>query len=243
MARNARIKSESGFYHVMIRGIGRQILFEDDDDYNRFLETLKRYLDEHAIEIHAYCLMDNHVHLLIRDLQNELDLFMKKLEGSYAYYFNHKYERVGPLFQDRFRSEVIEDDAYYAIVLRYILQNPQAAHISAADTYRWSSYAVNGGGIIQTDYSVAFFGGKEQLLAYILEPNEDSCLEPFPVPISDNHAKEIIRNQLHIESGTQLQSYDKAARDDALHTLKECGLSVRQIERLTGINRGIVLKA
>ena len=229
----------------MIRGIGRQILFEDDDDYNRFLETLKRYLDEHATEIHAYCLMENHVHLLIRDLQNELDIFMKKLEVSYAYYFNHKYERIGTLFQDRFRSEAIEDDAYFAVVLRYILQNPQAAHISAVDTYRWSSYTetVNGGGIIQTDYAVEFFGGKEQLLAYILEPNEDSCLEPFPIPISDNRAREIIRSQLHIVSGTQLQSYEKAAGADALHTLKECGLSVRQIERLTGINRGIVLKA
>lgn len=245
MSRNARIKSESGFYHVMIRGIGRQLLFEDDNDYDRFLETMKRYLNEHAIEIHAYCLMENHVHLLMRDLQNELDLFMKRLEGSYAYYFNHKYERVGTLFQDRFRSEVIESDAYFADVLRYILQNPQNAHICATDAYRWSSYAetVNGGGIVQTDYAVEFFGGKEKLLAYVLEPGKDNCLDLNPVPVSDNHAREIIRKQLHIENGIQLQSYGKKERDDALRVLKKHGMSVRQIERLTGINRGIVLKA
>ena len=78
-----------------------------------FLDTLKRYCDEHKIEIHAYCLMENHVHLLIRDAHNELDVFMKKLQGSYAFYFNHKYERVGTLFQDRFKSQPVADDAYF----------------------------------------------------------------------------------------------------------------------------------
>ena len=179
MARQARKKSESGFYHVIVRGMGKQILFEDGEDYNRFLETVKRYRNDHGIQLHAYCLMENHVHMLIRDLGDQLDTFMKKVEGSYAFYYNHKYERMGALFQERYKSEAIDD----------------------------------------------------------------KCMEPSSGALSDSTAKQMIRDCLNIESGTQLQSYDKAKRDHALRILKESGLSVRQIERLTGISRGIVLKA
>ena len=245
MARTARQKSESGFYHVMIRGIGKQILFEDNEDFNRFLITVKRYLREHEVQIHAYCMMENHVHMLIRDPQKELAVFMKKLEGNYAFYFNHKYERIGTLFQERYKSEPIDNDEYFAVVLRYILQNPLKAGICAVETYPWSSYSeiVKRREIIQTDFAEDFFGGKESLLEYILRENDDICMEPSPAPINDSRAKQIIHNRLHIESGTQLQSYEKNERDKALRILKENGLSIRQIERLTGINRGIVLKA
>ena len=245
MARSAREKSESGFYHVIIRGIGKQILFEDDEDYYRFLDTLKRYRDELKTEIHAYCLMENHVHLLIRDTHNELDVFMKKVQGSYAFYFNHKYERVGTLFQDRFKSQPVDSDAYFAVVLRYILQNPEKAGICKTDVYPWSSYqeTVNGGGIVCTDFAMEIFGSRKLLQEYVLAANDDQCMEPAPPPISDSHAQKIIREKLKIENGTVLQTFSKETRDNALRILKDTGLSVRQIERLTGISRGIILKA
>ena len=85
----------------MIRGIGKQILFEEDNDYKRFIFTMKKYMNIHEVRIYAYCLMENHVHMLISDPKDEMDVFMKKLEGSYAFYFNHKYERIGTLFQER----------------------------------------------------------------------------------------------------------------------------------------------
>ncbi len=99
MPRLARQKSETGFYHILLRGVGRQNIFEDDEDKQRFLETLERYKKELNFELHAYCLMGNHVHLLIKDVANQLDQIMKKIAGSYAYYFNRKYERVGHLEQ------------------------------------------------------------------------------------------------------------------------------------------------
>lgn len=245
MARNARKKSRSGYYHVIIRGIGKQILFECAEDHRYFLAMMKRYLTEHAVRIHAYCMMENHVHLLLYDPQDELDVFMKKLEGSYAFYYNHRYERSGTLFQDRFKSEPIEDDAYYVVVLRYILQNPVKAGIDTVESYPWSSYRELTGGAetIQADFAIGLFGGKEELVSYVRRPNEDVCLEPSPVPISDTRAKLILRECLRTESGTQLQAMDREARDSALRTLKEKGLSVRQIERLTGINRGVILRA
>ena len=90
MQRAARQKSESGYYHVILRGIGKQILFEDDEDNERFPSTAQRCRMELGFELVAYCLMENHVHLLLHDTKDRLDLIMKKIAGSYAHYFNHK---------------------------------------------------------------------------------------------------------------------------------------------------------
>ena len=247
MARTARKKSISGFYHVMVRGIGKQVLFEEDNDYMRFLSTMKRYIDEHEIRIYAYCLMENHVHILLCDPCDDMDVFMKKLEGSYAFYFNRKYERVGTLFQERYKSEAIDDNAYLLVVLRYILQNPKKAGINTIEGYPWSSYAktftaLEGNEIIDDSFG-EMFGSKKRLHKFILEPNDDKCMEPSPGAINDRMARKIICDQLNIKSGIELQSCDKVKRDEALRVLKACGLSIRQIERLTGINRGVVLKA
>lgn len=83
--------------------------------------------------------MENHVHLLLRDTKDQLDLVMKKITGSYAYYFNHKYDRSGHLFQDRYGCEVVEDDAYLMTVIRYIHRNPEKAGIAKAGDYRFGA--------------------------------------------------------------------------------------------------------
>ena len=255
MPRHARKKSGSGFYHVIIRGIGKQILFEDRQDYLHFKETLKRFIESCSVEIHAYCMMENHVHLLLRDINGEMDVFMKRLEGSYAYYYNHKYERAGILFQNRFMSEPIDNDAYFAVVLRYILQNPVKAGTGTVTGYPWSSYGemankseagkpeAGRSDWLTTAFAENFFGDRKALLDYVCEPGSEACMEPAKPPVNDRRARQIICETLSIASGTQLQQYDRADRDRALRILKENGLSVRQIERLTGINRGIVLKA
>ena len=114
MPRRARTISNSGYYHVVMRGIGKQILFEERADYLRFLETLERYLSEEPFDVLAYCLMENHVHLLLHT-QSGLERIMKRIAGSYAYYFNNKYERSGHLFQDRFSSEPIDSDSFWQL--------------------------------------------------------------------------------------------------------------------------------
>ena len=139
MPRSARNHSESGYYHVVNREIGRQILFEKKGDYVRFLDTLRRYLKEEPFELIAYCLMENHFHLLLHTKDN-LEGIMKRLSCSYAYYFNEKYEREGHLFQDRFRSEPITDDSYLLAAVRYIHNNPVKAGICSREEYPWSSW-------------------------------------------------------------------------------------------------------
>ncbi|MBQ3849619.1 MAG: transposase, partial [Clostridia bacterium] len=104
MSRQARRLSETGYFHVIVRGIGKQLLFEHDDDYRYYLMLLERYISQLSVSVCAYCLMENHVHLLLKDSKNELSLFMKKMGVSYSSYFNKKYDRTGHLFQDRFFS-------------------------------------------------------------------------------------------------------------------------------------------
>ena len=104
MPRQARVKSESGYTHLIVRGIGRQVLFEAREDYQFYLAILERYSHETEIQVCAYCLMENHVHLLVCDANARIALMMKKLGVSYSQYFNRKYKRQGHLFQDRYLS-------------------------------------------------------------------------------------------------------------------------------------------
>ena len=131
MPRTARKKSKSGIYHIIMRGINRQTIFEDEEDCAQFLEALQRYKEKSNYQVYAYCLMGNHVHLLVKIGIELLEQVMRRLCGSYVYWYNNKYQRVGNLFQDRFKSEPVEDDQYFQIVQRYIHQNPVKAGLSS----------------------------------------------------------------------------------------------------------------
>ena len=102
----------------MLRGINHQLIFEEDEDMQRFIDTLKRYKDECGYSLYAYCLMGNHIHILLKEENEEISSILKRIAGSYVYWYNWKYGRSGHLFQDRFKSEPVEDDAYFLTVLR-----------------------------------------------------------------------------------------------------------------------------
>lgn len=104
MPRSARLKSESGMYHIIMRGINRQILFWDEKDFIRFIQTLEKYKNICEFNLYAYCLMDNHLHLLLREGKEPLETVMRRICGSYVFWYNKKYDRIGYLFQDRFKS-------------------------------------------------------------------------------------------------------------------------------------------
>ncbi len=246
MPRQARAKSESGYYHILLRGIGRQNIFEDQEDREKFLQLLERYKEELKFKIVAYCLMGNHVHLLIEDVGRELDLMMKKIAGSYAYYFNWKYERVGHLFQDRFKSEPIEDNAYFLTVIRYIHQNPIKAGISKVDSYPWSSYNayIQGGDLVDTEKVLEMLNGKDGFVQFMIEEDASNCLEMVETHrLTDEKALEIIRRIAKVQNAQAVQNFDLVKRNKVLHALKKQGVSIRQLSRLTGVNRGVVLKA
>ena len=245
MARQARKFSALGYLHVIIRGIGKQLLFEEPADYLFFLSILKHFSNETNVTVCAYCLMENHVHLLLYDKERQIPLLMKKLGVKYSAYYNKKYERTGHLFQDRYKSEPVEDCAYLARVFRYILKNPEKAGICNASEYRWNSYLLydNNSSFVDTSSIVPLIGNKKDYETFLKEPDENEYLEDRSAPHDDQWAISIIHALLNGKSGTVLQSYDRVSRDKAIRSLKTAGLTVRQLERLTGINRGIIQRA
>jgi len=242
MGRQARQKSGSGYYHVICRGIGRQLLFEEKEDYLHCLGTLERYAAGNGAVLIAYCLMSNHIHLIVH-AQHDLDRYMKQVLVSYAQYYNLKYDRVGHLFQNRYQSMPIEEESYLLQAVRYVHNNPQRAGIGQRESYPWSSYGQYEGraGICDTSLILGIIGGEEAFCAFSLqEEGEYRAPSGMQEKVSDEEARRILLEEMQLSSGTQLQQMDRESRDAALTRLRAFGLTVRQIERLTGINRGVI---
>ncbi len=247
MPRTRRISSRSGYMHLIVRGSGKQIIFEERRDYIFYLQCLKRFSIETKVTICAYCLMDNHVHLLIYDPGQNMAAFMQKMGSSYSGYFNRKYQCTGHVFQDRYNSQPIDETEYLARVFRYILNNPQKAGICRASEYPWSSYEKYGleGSFVDTSIFQEMFGSRENYAEFISAKYDDDD-EDYEIsrPVRDDEwAAALIRRELGVESGTVIRSFDWEKRNEALRLLKGKGLSVRQIERLTGINRNTIQRA
>lgn len=243
MSRQPRITGE--YLHIIVRGIGKQILFEEQTDNEKYLYYLKKYAEQEEVTILAYCLMENHVHLLVRDTRGAISSFMKKIGVSYALYYNRKYDRIGHLFQDRYKSENINNDVYLLSAFRYILNNPVKAGICGAAEYRWSSYYEYGkkNGLADPEILYDMIGDKKSLAKFLLQKDEMDHIEADTPKKDDSWALQTIQDALNITSGTQIQQFGRTQRDEALTLLKRKGLTVRQLERLTGINRGVIQKA
>lgn len=246
MPRHARQKSESGIYHIMLRGINRQVIFEDEEDNLKFLETLKNYKAISEYKIFAYCLMSNHVHLLLKVEKEDIDLIIKRIASSYVYWYNWKYKRNGHLFQDRFKSEPVEDDAYFLTVVRYIHQNPiKAGLCKNIDGYKFSSYNeyVKNPIMVDTDFCFGIID-KDQFIDFNEEYSQDICLEieEDNFRLTDDEAKEIIHKISKCRTVSEFQNLSIDKRDKYLKSLRNHGLSIRQISRLTGIGFNIVRK-
>lgn len=133
--------------HIVQRGSDRMVCFRDEPDYLVYLALLRVISASAGCAIHAYCLMSNHVHLLTTPASSgACSSMMKGLAQRYAYYFNRKYVRTGPLWDGRFRSCLVDSARYVLACYRYVELNPvRAGIVSHPDAYRWSSYAVNAG--------------------------------------------------------------------------------------------------
>ncbi|CQR72303.1 Transposase IS200 like protein [Sporomusa ovata DSM 2662] len=246
MGRKARKMSTTGYYHVVFRGINRQHLFEEESDFLYFIESLKQLKAEMLFELHAYCLMSNHVHLLMREKQiGDISVIMKRLLTKYVMYFNRKYERSGALIASRYKSVPVEIDEYFVPLMCYIHQNPiRAGIVKKPEEYRFSSYNdyVQGGNLTDTSFSLKMLGRDEWLRLHQIIRNDD-----FDVSGKKNLSEEEIRRRiLQCTEGREpheVAAWPKPERDALLRRLKEkeC-LSIRQIERATGISRGVVAK-
>ena len=140
MTKHSREYSHTDVYHIIIKGIDSQDIFYDDKDRIIFLKHLLETKLKFFYRIYAYCLMSNHVHLVLSVEDNLLSKSIQSLTIKYAHYFNKKYKRSGPFVQNRFNSKVVENRNYFLEVCRYVHRNPENAGFEKTQNYKWSSY-------------------------------------------------------------------------------------------------------
>lgn len=141
MARPPRVQYEDAFYHITARGNARQKIYLDDFDREMFLDNIGKAFDRFGFIIHAFVLMDNHYHLLIQTPHANLSLIMRYINGLYTQAFNRRHKRVGHIFQGRYKSIIVDRDAHYLELIRYIHLNPwRAKMVNVLDQFRYSSH-------------------------------------------------------------------------------------------------------
>ena len=261
MPRQPRTSSGTGIYHVMMRGINHQIIYEDEEDYYQFIATLDRMRVRYDdmgnpcgsnCTYYAYCLMSNHFHLLIREREESIGETIKRIASSYVYYYNRKYGRDGHLFKERFKSEPVNDMAYFTVLLRYIHQNPlKAGIVEKVKDYEYSSWGEFDGSVepvfqICDTLTVLNRISFKELEEWVNDPLPDDvcCLdndnETPRVRLSDDQVWQEIIKLTGVTNSSDFQKLDKTKQREAIAQLRQLGASVRQLERLTGISRGII---
>lgn len=260
MARQARKKSRTGIYHIIWRGANRQEIFHEHEDRVKYLDILVNYQVKNHLTFYAWCLMDNHVHLLIREGNEDISATMKRIAVSYALYYNEKYDTTGHLFQDRFRSEVVESRCSFLKVVRYIHQNPlKAGMVRQADEWLWSSCRGYYGrslypqkllksgvalGLFDTNGIVA----REKFREFNERENDDQCLgmgeRKRGLRLTDEEAREKIKHMLGPLRIVDVKCMPREKRDRVLRKLKQIqGLSLRQAARILGVSATLILRA
>ena len=159
MSRPLRIEFSGALYHVTARGNRRESIFLDDGDQARFLDVLGEVCRHFNWQLHAYCLMTNHYHLLIETPDGNLSKGMRQLNGVYTQRFNRTHGRVGHVFQGRFKGILVQKESYLLELARYIVLNPvRAGMVPFAQDWPWSSYRATVG--------LASSGGQVFLFAF-----------------------------------------------------------------------------
>ena len=243
MSRAPREYSESGFYHVTVRANGKQILFEDDADCHAFLGMVAESLEPRFVTLLAWCLMSNHVHLIVDDPEGRLSEAMGVLLTKYAKRFNSLTGHVGNVFEARFGSFPIENENYLLYAVRYVHNNPVRAGMCARPAdYRWSSYHeyVSGTGISNTAIVIDMLDGVAGFEAFMNEEDTSGYRPGKGRRLTTEEALEIARQVLGGIEPHDVGGLDKPRRDELLRCLRRAGLSVRQIERLTGVGKNTI---
>lgn len=253
MARTLRKVSPTGCYHVMARGINRQEIFMADAEKSEYLKRLQSVRLGVGIGLYAWCLMDNHVHLLLAEPEAEGSLakLMLKLNSGYAAWYNRRHKRIGTLFQERYRSETITGNEQLLTVARYIHQNPMK--IGRSISY-WTSYDdyLSGTGITDTDAVLSLFAAETRTARRLFSDfMKDDChiqderlrFEVTQQERAEQRIEASIDDILGQGKARRLIHLAKPQRNEQLRRLKDAGFSLRQIEDATGISRNVVARA
>lgn len=255
MPRNPRKESITSYYHVMMRGINREYIYRSVQGKHRFMEMLKQEMDMASIGLVCWCLMDNHVHLVVKATLTDLSKAIKVVSIKYSSYYNKINRRIGPVFGDRYKSEGVETDAYLMAVIRYVHTIPIKAKIAQTlEQYEWSSYREYFGEsaiISQTEreFVLNYFGGRTQRFAEFhqmedhqnfLEIKEDR--ESYKIEYCQSLIQEYCE-KFGIVNRIELLDRPDLFRELSALLLEKTGLSIRKIAAILEVSPGRVHQA
>ena len=254
MPREARKTSGTKVYHVILKGNDSQDIFLDKQDYKKFLKEITNTKEKFNYEVYAYCLMNNHVHMVLYDKKEKISKAMQSLAISYSNYFSKKYEKTGHLFQNRFLSKNVETQEYLMQVIRYIHKNPEKAGISDLRNYTWSSFNeyIKEEKIITRQKFLSLFGNtmQEQIKNFKefhikgKEEINDYLEYEIKEKLTDEELIKQIQILFKITKVTKIKEYNTKIRNEKLRELKKIkGTSKSQLARVLGINRKQIERA
>ncbi len=255
LPRTVREKSVSNVYHIIFRGNDKQDIFYDDQDRLYFLEKIIETKEKFNYEVYAYCLMDNHIHLIIKVKDNILSKAMQSLEVRYVAYFNKRIQRCGHLFENRFYSKRIEFLSYFLNVCRYVHRNPEKANMEKTDNYKWSSFNSyisqinNYKAIVNTKVLLHYFDNNiEKLKKFTLEYDDKDDLYQLAEfelisKLSEDEICDIIKKKFNLKNASDISLLGENEKSQALKELKNIvGTSQAQISRVTRLTKYYINK-
>ena len=246
-------RTVTGFYHVCARGAGKQLIFEGDEDRWEFLELMRECCREAGVTVIAWCLMGNHVHLVLADYEDRMSAAMHRLLLTHARRFNKRTGRTGHLFQNRFDRRSLDTDWQVMEAIRSVHADPQEGGISLIERYPWSSFAEHlraydgdaadvARGFSDPSCVLELFGSAEGYIAYSLSTPDGS--EPALCDMKETewerHAfADTMAKSLGVPLN-ELKTVAPSRRDGIIFALHDGGYTVREIERYTGISKSTV---
>lgn len=243
-------RTVTGYYHVSARGIGKQTIFENDDDRREFLELMRDCCRDKGVTVEAWCLMSDYVHLVLADYEDGMSAAMQRLLLTYARRFNKRTGRTGHLFQNRFDRRALDTDRHLMAAIRYVHANPQEAGLGLIERYPWSSFAEylrafdNDARMGFSDPSAVLelFGSAEDFVAYSLKTPDGS--DPVIHNMDETEwERHDFADKMARRLGVPLKELKTVApvrRDAIIYALHEAGYTVRDIERYAGIGKSTV---
>lgn len=243
-------RTVTGFYHVCARGTGKQLIFESDDDRWEFLELMRDCCREAGVTVVAWCLMGNHVHLVLADYEDRMSSAMHRLLLTYARRFNKRTGRTGHLFQNRFDRRSLDTDRHLMAAIRYVHANPQEAGIALIERYPWSSFAEYlraynddvAKSFSDPSCVLELFGSVKGFLDYSLSIPDGS--DPVILDMEETEwERHAYADKMAKRLGVPLNELKTVApsqRDGIIFALHDGGYTVREIERYTGISKSTV---
>ncbi len=241
-------------YHIIVRATNQQDIFYENQDRCKFLKEIQTTKEKYEYEICAYCFMDNHVHLVIYDKNQNISTAMQSLLIRYVAYFNKKYERNGSLAQNRFFSRNIVNPKDFLNVCRYIHQNPMKAHMTKTEEYQWSSYQEyikkSTNNLVNTELLFnQFSNNPEEAIQQFIEFHQkvENIMDGKDITeyemekLTDDQLREIILKLLKIDNINKIKETGVKTRNEMIRNILMIkGTNCNQISRVIGIGRKVI---